>query len=126
MKDASDKILKGVGVDGSFQSWYLWGLGLTHSELIESMKAKALEEFDRATEKMDSQRAYKVAELVLTHGTLERSDYFKQFGGDKDGEVLLDKNIFAFDGSSGIRFENGMLEGVIKEELARIKKEPRK
>ena len=86
------------------------------------MKTKALEEFDRATEKMDSQRTFKVAELVLAYGTLKRSDYFKQFGDARDGEVLLDKNIFAVDGSGGIRFENGMLEGVIKEELARKRK----
>jgi len=102
------------------QSWYLRGLDLTHSELIETMKTKARKDFKRATEKMDRQTVYKVAELVLTHCTLECGDYFKQFGDPKDGEVLLDKNIFAVDDSGDIHFENGMLESVIREELARI------
>ena len=102
------------------QSWYLRGLDLTHSELIETMKTKARKDFKRATENMDLQTVYKVAELVLTHRTLERRDYFKQFGDRKDGEVLLDKNIFAVDDSGDIHFENGMLESVIQEEVARI------
>jgi len=84
------------------------------------MKTKARKDFKRATENMDLQTVYKVAELVLTHRTLERRDYFKQFGDRKDGEVLLDKNIFAVDDSGDIHFENGMLESVIREELARI------
>jgi len=84
------------------------------------MKTKALEDFERATEKMDRQRVYKVAELILTHRTLERGEYFKQFGDTGDGEVLLDKNIFAVNGSGRIHFENGMIESVIHEEVARL------
>ena len=81
LKFACDQIiLKEVGVDGSFQSWYLRGLGLTHSELIKTMRTKALENFKRATEKMDRQRACKVAELVLKYGRLERGHYFALFG----------------------------------------------
>ena len=125
LKDACDQILRGVEIDGSFPILVFAGLGLIHSELIKSMRAEALVNFKRATEKMDRQRAYKVAELVLTHGSLDSSDYFKQFGNDRDGEVLLDKNIFAFVGSSGIRIENGILEGVIREELARMRKRGR-
>jgi len=122
---ASDRIIQTkVGIDGSFPILVFAGLDLTHSELIKSMRADALVKFKWATEKMDRQRAYKVAELVLTHGTLDRSDYFKQFGNDKDGEVLLAQNIFAVDDSTGIRIENGILESVIREELARMRKRP--
>jgi hypothetical protein len=122
LKDFCSEI-KGVDeIDGSFSTLVFAGLGLTHSELITAMRAQALQHFKRASEEVDLQTAYTVAGLLLQNGSLDRSDYFAQFrNGKRDGEVLLKENIFADDGSGGICFENRMLEGVIREELARKK-----
>jgi len=70
---------------------------------IATIRADVQDKFEGATGGVDRQGGITVADFVPKHGSPQRGDYFAQF-----------KKIFAVDGS---RFEDGILEDVIREEL---------